>query len=117
MNRPGSFSAGFFSCRREPFQLRKHRQQHGEEAGGTAHNIGDGFCHEDPVRAKPEEVRQEKRQRDDENGLAEQGEENGLLFLVQRFERGLSRILEPLENKSKKVNVKSRNRILQNRVV
>ena len=61
--------------------------------GASAEDIRHRFCHEHAICSEMEGIWQQVCKRDYDDRLSEQGEENSLLFLVQRFESSLAYIL------------------------
>ena len=88
-----------------PAELAPDGQHHGDETGGAADHVGDGFRHEDAVGAEPEEVRQEVGQRNDDDRFPEQREEDGLALFVERLEGRLSAVLQPLSDEGEEVEL------------
>lgn len=63
------------------------------------------FCGKDTVCSHAESIRKKIGQRHDDEHFAQQGEKDGVLLLIQRFEDGLSDVLQIHENKCGKVKL------------
>ena len=100
-----------------PFQLRQDRDQHRENAGGSADDIGDRLSEEYAVGSHMHGVGEKVGQRYDDEYFAEQGEEDRKDLLVQGFKYRLTDVLEVHKDKSCKIHVQRRNRILDQRRV
>ena len=87
-------------------EFRKYDPQHGDEAGQAADHVGNGLCREDAVCAKMEHVREQVGQRDNNDGLAEEGEEDGVVLFAQGFEGRLSAVLQHHKNESAELREK-----------
>ena len=68
------------------------RHAHGNVGGQTADDIGYGFCHKHAQYTEAPSW-QQQCQRYDNDGLAQQGEENGMLRIAHRLKCGLPREL------------------------
>ena len=101
----------------DPFQLRHDRDQHRENAGGSADDIGDRLSEEYAVGSHMHGVGEKVGQRYDDEYFAEQGEEDRKDLLVQGFKYRLTDVLEVHKDKSRKIHVQCRNRILDQRRV
>ena len=101
----------------DPFQLRHDRDQHRENAGGSADDIGDRLSEEYAVGSHMHGVGEKVGQRYDDEYFAEQGEEDRKDLLVQGFKYRLTDVLEVHKDKSRKIHVQRRNRILDQRRV
>ena len=76
-----------------------------------------GLCGEDAGGAHVEDVGQEVGQGNDNDCLAEEGKEDGVVLLAQGFKGGLAAMLEDHENKGRKVEVEAgQGGLLQDRV-
>ena len=101
----------------DPFQLRQDRDQHRENAGGSADDIGDRLSEEYAVGSHMHGVGEKVGQRYNDEYLAEQGEEDRKDLLIQGFKYRLTDVLQVHKDKSRKIHVQRRNRILDQRRV
>ena len=81
---------------------------HGDIASQTAKCVRDRLRQEHTIYPQTHSG-QQQGQRHHDNGLAQQGEKDGMFGIPQRLEGGLSRKLEGHEHKAEEINFQSAN--------
>lgn len=84
-------------------QLLPHSKNHGDEAGGSADEVGNRFGEKDTICSKSAYGREPQRQRNDDDCFPQQGEEYSLFCFSQCGKSRLSGELQRHHKDSKEI--------------
>ena len=99
------------------FQFRQYSAQHGDKAEASSDDVGYWFSQEYTSGSHVQCIWHQIGERYHNKDFTKQGEEDRLLFFVQRFEYSLADILQIHKNKGCKILIQCWNTVLNQRSI